>query len=81
MATLITNNGKPFIEDIWDIDDFRNVAEGYNNENFTDEELIQAMELVADNFDANHGINWQTIECAFDWIIWERKRREEPSCN
>ena len=82
MATLITDKGKPFIEDIWDIDDFRNVAEGFDEETFTDKELIQAMESVADNFDANYGINWDTIESAFDWILWERKTREEQSqCN
>ena len=78
MATLVIKEGeKPYIEDIWNIDDFRNVADGYDTETFTDEELVQAMERVADNFDANNGITWETIEAALDFIVWERKRKND----
>lgn len=73
MAKLITDKGAPYIEDIWNLEDFRNVADGYEEE-FTDEELLQAMEMVVDNFDANYGITWETIEAALDWIVWERKQ-------
>ena len=73
MATLVTDKGAPYIEDIWSIDDFRNVADGYDTEEFTDEELLQAMEMVVDNFDANDGITWETLEAALDWIAWERR--------
>ena len=73
MATLVTDKGAPYIEDIWSIDDFRNVADGFDKEEFTDEELLQAMEMVVDNFDANYGITWETIEAALDWIAWERR--------
>ena len=74
MATLITDKGAPYIEDIWSLDDFRNVADGWDTEEFTDEELLEAMELVVDNFDANYGITWETIEAALDQIVWERKQ-------
>ena len=74
MATLITDKGAPYIEDIWSIDDFRNVADGSDTEEFTDEELLEAMELVVDNFDANYGITWETLEAALDQIVWERKQ-------
>jgi hypothetical protein len=74
MATLVTDKGAPYIEDIWLLEDFRNVADGYDTEEFTDEELLQAMEMVVDNFDAIYGITWETIEAALDWIVWERKR-------
>jgi len=74
MATLITDKGAPYIEDIWSLDDFRNVADGSDTEEFTDEELLEAMELVVDNFDANYGITWETIEAALDQIVWERKQ-------
>jgi len=77
MATLVMNNGKPYIEDVWNLDDFRNVAERSDTEDFTDEELIEAMEMVVDNFDANYGITWSTVESALDWIVWERNRIEE----
>ena len=77
MATLVIKEGeKPYIEDIWNLDDFRNVADGYDTETFTDDELIQAMENVADKFDANNGITWETIEAALDFIVWMRKREE-----
>ena len=77
MATLVIKEGeKPYIEDIWNLDDFRNVADGYDTETFTDDELIQAMERVADNFDANWGITWETIEAALDFIVCMRKREE-----
>ena len=78
MATLVIKEGeKPYIEDIWNLDDFRNVADGYDTETFTDEELVQAMERVADNFDANWGITWETIEAALDFIAWERRRKND----
>jgi len=73
MATLVTDKGAPYIEDTWSIDDFRNVADGYDKEEFTDEELLQAMEMVVDNFDANNGITWETLEAALDWIAWRRR--------
>ena len=78
MATLVIKEGeKPYIEDIWNLDDFRNVADGYDTETFTDDELIQAMERVADNFDANEGITWETLEAGLDFVVWERRRKND----
>ena len=75
MATLVIKEGQqPHIEDIWNLDDFRNVADSSYTDEFTDEELLQAMEMVVDNFDANYGITWDTIQSALDWIIWCRKK-------
>ena len=77
MAKLVIKEGEqPYIEDIWNLEDFRNVAEGYDKETFTDAELIEAMELVEINFDANEGITWETLEAALDRIIWDRKREQ-----
>jgi hypothetical protein len=73
MAKLIIDGQKSYIEDTWDLDDFRSVADGYDTETFTDDELIEAMERVVDNFDANLGINWDTIEASLDVTIWGRK--------
>jgi len=53
------------------------VADGSDTEEFTDEELLEAMELVVDNFDANYGITWETIEAALDQIVWERTTGEK----
>lgn len=78
MATLITDKGAPYIEDIWNLEDFRNVADAfYDDEEFSDSELLDAMELVVDNFDANYGITWETIESALDVIVWNRKQDSE----
>ena len=76
MATLVLNNGIPYIEDVWNLDDFRSVADRSGAEDFTDEELVEAMEMVVDNFDASYGITLETIEAALDWIVWERNRQE-----
>ena len=63
MATLVTDKGIPYIEDIWTLDDFRQVAD--NNEwEASDAQLIDAMDHVAESFDANYGITWDTIEWA-----------------
>ena len=78
MATLVIKEGeKPYIEDIWSLDDFRNVAEGYDKETFTDDELIEAMESVVDRFDANYGITWHEIEAALDVIVENKKREKQ----
>lgn len=78
MATLITDKGAPYIEDIWNLEDFSNVADAfYDDEEFSDDELLEAMEMVVDNFDANYGITWETIEAALDTIVWNRKQDSE----
>jgi hypothetical protein len=85
MAKLIKDdiwNTPPYIKDTcikdtWDLEDFRNVAKGYEEHEFSDGELLDAMELVVDNFDANYGITWETIEDAFDVIVWNRKQDSE----
>ena len=73
MAELITENGTPYIEDKWDLFDFRQVASGYEEEEFTDEELLEAMESVVHNYDANYGITWDAIQAALDRVLWNRK--------
>ena len=73
MAKLITENGIPCIEDKWDLFDIRQVADGYKEEEFDDKELIEAMESVVHNYDANYGITWDAIQAALDRVLWNRK--------
>jgi len=75
MATLVTDKGAPYIEDIWNLEDFRNVADGYE-EDFSEEDLLEAMEIVVHNFDANYGITWDTIEFALESILYLQEQRE-----
>lgn len=74
MATLVINEGKAYIEDIWDIDDIREVASGFE-EDFTDEMLMNAMSHVVENYDANYGITWETVESAlqFELVVQEQR--------
>jgi hypothetical protein len=51
--------GKVVLRDNWYIDDVRNVL--VEGEELTDDECIGVLEDVADNFDANIGVNWDVI--------------------
>lgn len=80
MATLIKDdiwNTPPYIQDTWDLEDFRNVADGYDEYEFSNEDLLEAMELVVNNYDANYGITWETVEAALDVIVWNRKQEQD----
>jgi len=76
VATLVTDKGAPYIEDIWLLEDFRGIADGYN-EDFSDDDLLEAMEIVVHNFDANYGIRWDAIEAALDLVLYNRKQSSE----
>ena len=70
MATLVTDKGVPYIEDIWTVDDFHQVIEEYfEDEEFSEEDVLEAMEWVSINFDANIGINWDVIVSAFQSVL------------
>lgn len=70
MATLVTDKGAPYIEDIWTVDDFHQVMEEYfEDEEFSEEDVLEAMEWVSLNFDANIGINWDVIVSAFQSVL------------
>ena len=70
VATLVRDqkSGKMYIEDIWHFDDFVNVAETATFI-FTEAQIEEAMERVADNFDANYGITWELVESAIYEVI------------
>lgn len=51
--------GKVIIRDDWHIEDIRSMLE--DEQELTDDECIDIMEIIADNFDANIGINWEVI--------------------
>jgi len=77
MAKLIIDGQESYIKNDWHYVDFRHVANGYDTETFTDDELIEAMESVVDRFDANYGITWETLEAALDRIISDRKQEKQ----
>ena len=74
MARMVFENNAWHLSDNWDIDDVRSVIENRRNpEDFTDEECVRALMIVADAFDANVGVNWEVIDAAVDMVIKEKQ--------
>ena len=75
MAILLKENDQYILRDDWSIDDVRNVIECNQieeAENFTDEDCVRALQIAADRFDANIGINWDVIDGAIMLVICEK---------
>jgi hypothetical protein len=75
MARMIKENDQWILRDDWSIDDVRNVIECNeieDAENFTDEDCVRVLQIAADRFDANIGINWDVIDGAIMLVICEK---------
>jgi hypothetical protein len=75
MARMIKENDQWILRDDWSIDDVRNVIECNeieDAENFTDEDCVRVLQIAADLFDANIGINWDVIDGAIMLVIGEK---------
>lgn len=68
MAHIEMVNGKPVLRDDWNIEDIMSVADCMDVQ-ITEDDAALVLEIVADNFDANVGINWQVIEYAIERIV------------
>ena len=76
MAKVVFENNQYILRDDWSIEDVRNVIECNNieeAESFTDEDCVRVLEIVADNFDANYGITWDSIDFVINQLIEESK--------
>lgn len=63
-----------YLSDDWSIEDVRNVIDCRDiARDLTDEDCVRVLELVAEGFDANVGINWEVIEAALDSVISEKR--------
>jgi hypothetical protein len=51
-----TKEGKYYIADDWHIEDVQAIRTDLN-----DDQAADVLEAVADNFDANYGINWDIL--------------------
>ena len=70
MAHIHTlENGQLIIRDDWDMDDIQSVAESNFDILLTDEQIRQVMEIIVEGFDANYGINWDSIDDAITQVI------------
>ena len=76
MAKVVFENNEYILRDDWSIEDVRNIIE-FNNieeaESFTDEDCVRVLEIVAENFDANYGITWDSIDFVVNQLIEESK--------
>ena len=54
-----TKEGVIYLADDWHIEDVKNVRPDLN-----DDQCANVLENLADDFDANDGINWDVIEAA-----------------
>jgi len=76
MAKVVFENNEYILRDDWSIEDVRNVIECNNieeAESFTDDDCVRVLEIVADNFDANYGITWDSIDFVINQLIEESK--------
>ena len=70
MAHIHTlKNGQLIIRDDWGMDDIQSVAESNFDILLTDEQIRQVMEIIVEGFDANYGINWDSIDDAITQVI------------
>ena len=68
MARIIQVNGNPVIQDQWDASDIESVAEDMEVE-LTEDQVLEVMEIIVRRHDANHGINWDVIGSAIDYVL------------
>lgn len=71
MARLIQGHDDEWVlRDEWSIEDVRNVVETNGiDEELTDEDCLNILRVAETAFDANVGLNWDSIGSAIDFYI------------
>ena len=72
MATFHEETGT--LVDEWNVDDVFNQRPDLNHE-----QACEVLALIADNFDANIGINWYVIDYAAEYLYSETSKTEEKA--
>jgi len=72
MATFHEETGT--LVDEWNVDDVFNQRPDLNHE-----QACEVLALIADNFDANIGINWYVIDSAAEYLYSETSKTEEKA--
>ncbi len=67
MAHIVTENGHTFIRDDWDVEDILSQAE-LDEVKLSKKQVLLVMEYLVETFDANDGINWETVSDAISTI-------------
>lgn len=69
MAVLkVDDQGLPYISDVWDFENFRELADDYELE-VTDEQLERAMKTVVKNYNPTYGITWDHLLEAIRYVV------------
>jgi hypothetical protein len=72
MANVIQNNEGEWVLRIeWCIEDVRQYMEdsGADQSTMTDNDCLNILKIMADNHDAELGINWDTIDAALEYYF------------
>ena len=72
MAHMVQTHDGLVLRDDWFIDDVQARLEDYWDFTLTDEECVEVLMLVADSFDANIGITWDSIDAAIRSLFGDR---------
>jgi len=72
MAHMVQTHDGWVLRDDWFIDDVQARLEDYWDFTLTDEECVEVLMLVADSFDANIGITWDSIDAAIRSLFGDR---------
>jgi len=72
MAHMVQTHDGWVLRDDWFIDDVQARLEDYWDFSLTDEECVEVLMLVADSFDANIGITWDSIDAAIRSLFGDR---------
>lgn len=73
MAQVLKDaEGRLILRSDWWQEDFEQVAEDMGVQ-LSPDQVEGVMELIADRFDANIGINWQVLEDAIQWYLQGEK--------
>lgn len=79
MAVMLFENNEWKLSDTWSIDDVRVAIEreGIEEaEGFTDADCVKVLRLVIKAFDANIGINWESISAAVQMVAKTKGERK-----
>ena len=67
MAHIEYIDGQVVLRDDWNIEDVHQAASDQNKK-VTDDEAEEVLNIIAHNFDATLGINWETFYAAIDYV-------------
>ena len=72
MAHMVQTHDGWVLRDDWFIEDVEARLSDYWDFTLSEDECLEVLNLVADAFDANIGINWEAIDAAIESLFGHR---------